>query len=69
MLFATVEGVVAASYGTGEAAGRREDEAAVLNRPAEAVIEIQLRPFVVAFIDLAVGSEHGGTAFDAVEVS
>lgn len=68
MLVATVEGVVAAGDGTSESAGRREDEAAVLNRPAEAVIEIQLRPVVVIFNVLAVGSEHRGPALDAVEV-
>lgn len=67
MLVATIESVVAAGDGIGEAAGRRQDEAAVVNRPAEALVEVQLRPALVV-IDLAAGSEQRGTALDAVEV-
>lgn len=67
MLVATIEGVVAAGDGIGEAAGRRKDEAAVVNRPAEAGVEVQLRP-VLGIIDLAAGSKQGRATLDAVEI-
>lgn len=68
MLIATREVVATLGHGAGEAGRRRVSEAAAVRRPAEAAVEVQLRPVLVLVVDLAAGLEHHGAARVAVEV-
>lgn len=68
MLIATREVVAALGNSAGEAGRRRVREAAAVPRPAEAAVEVQLRPVLVLVIDLAAGLKHHGAARVAVEV-
>lgn len=55
------------AHSLGEAARRRVGEAAGVPGPAEAAVEVNLGPVVLA-VDLAVGLEHHGATLNAVEV-
>lgn len=68
MLLATSVVVLAGADRVGEAARRRVGEAAAVQRPAEAAVEVQLRPVLVLVVDLAAGLEHHGATRVAVEV-